>query len=98
MEEIRKSEHQYIYIKGLTHTGKVFRPSDWAERLCGAVACATLPANKVLNPVGYNVCALPVVLDGVSSVKIYEKLKQEHPLAFEFLLNFARDNHLEVLR
>ncbi|MBS0308865.1 MAG: DUF3579 domain-containing protein, partial [Proteobacteria bacterium] len=28
-----------FFILGLTSAGKQFRPSDWAERLCGVMAC-----------------------------------------------------------
>ena len=27
-----------IFIQGLTHAGRTFRPSDWAERLAGVMA------------------------------------------------------------
>ena len=29
-----------IFIQGVTLEGKTFRPSDWAERLAGAIICA----------------------------------------------------------
>ena len=28
-----------VFIQGLTQDGKTFRPSDWAERLAGAMSC-----------------------------------------------------------
>ena len=28
-----------VFIQGVTLDGKTFRPSDWAERLCGVMAC-----------------------------------------------------------
>ena len=37
-----------IIIKGITQQGKPFRPSDWAERLCGVMRCFER------DTVGYN--------------------------------------------
>ena len=37
-----------IIIKGITQQGKPFRPSDWAERLCGVMRCFEQ------DTVGYN--------------------------------------------
>ena len=31
-----------IFILGLTHAGRVFRPSDWAERLAGVMSAFPL--------------------------------------------------------
>ncbi|MDP9124789.1 MAG: DUF3579 domain-containing protein, partial [Pseudomonadota bacterium] len=28
-----------MFIQGLTLDGRTFRPSDWAERLAGAMSC-----------------------------------------------------------
>ena len=28
-----------VFIQGITRDGRTFRPSDWAERLCGAMSC-----------------------------------------------------------
>ena len=27
-----------VFIQGVTHDGKTFRPSDWAERLAGVMS------------------------------------------------------------
>jgi hypothetical protein len=27
-----------VFIQGITHEGKTFRPSDWAERLAGVMS------------------------------------------------------------
>ena len=52
-------------IRGVTLDGKPFRPSDWAQRLCGAMS-----ADK--------------------------RLGQVEPVAYRILLNFAKDNELQV--
>lgn len=28
-----------VFIQGITQDGRSFRPSDWAERLAGAMSC-----------------------------------------------------------
>src|SRR4030081_3052053 len=32
-------EPKEVFIQGRTKAGKAFRPSDWAERLAGAMSC-----------------------------------------------------------
>jgi hypothetical protein len=82
-------EHQEIIILGTTEAGKTFRPSDWAERLCGVLAHFT--GDQRLR---YSPQVTPSVRDGVKCVIIDARLKLQRPEAFAFLLGFARDNRL----
>ena len=84
-------EHQEIIIFGITDGGKHFRPSDWAERLCGVVAHFT--GDQRLR---YSPQVTPSVRDGVKCVIIDARLKAQRPEAFAFLLGFARDNRLQL--
>lgn len=81
---------EYI-IRGETNTGRRFRPSDWAERLCGLFA--QLDAN---NRMRYSPHVFPIRLDGVACVVVNRALETEDPMAFKFLMDFARDNDLKV--
>lgn len=82
-------DHQEIIILGITEVGKTFRPSDWAERLCGVLAHFT--GDQRLR---YSPQVTPSVRDGVKCVIIDARLRAQRPEAFAFLLGFARDNRL----
>lgn len=87
-----------FFIQGLTSDGKPFRPSDWAERLCGVLACFSPEAS--VNPhahLQYSPYVRPTILNGVKSVVVNEELRSFEPLAFHFVLNFAKDNDLQVV-
>jgi len=87
-----------IFIRGITADGRIFRPSDWAERLASLMArfrpvglCRTEPH------LGYSPYCIPTVVDGVRCLVVSESLRDIEPMAFDFLLNFARDNRLDVV-
>jgi hypothetical protein len=86
-------------IQGTTRDGKVFRPSDWAERLAGAMS-SFRPGGHAGGPgayIGYSPYCVPRVINGVSSVIVDEQLRDVELMAWDFVMNFARDNHLMVL-
>jgi Protein of unknown function (DUF3579) len=78
-------------IRGVTLEGKAFRPSDWAERLCGVMA-----AFGGDNRMQYSPFVHPVTADGLRCVVVDARLEQLEPMAYRFLLNFAKDNELQV--
>ncbi len=81
-----------IVIRGITKAGKKFRPSDWAERLA-----ALLSSMGTDHRMRYSPLVQPLSRAGVRCVVIQRALEQEDPQLFRFLLDFARDNDLEVL-
>ena len=83
-------------IHGVTTEGRVFRPSDWSERLAGAMASFRPKGGGVGARLGYSPYCRPEVVDGVRCVRVSEALKDLEPMAWEFVMNFARDNHLPV--
>ena len=78
-------------ILGTTLDGKVFRPSDWAERLCGVMS-----AFGGDNRMQYSPFVHPITADGVRCVVVDTRLETIEPMAYRFLLNFAKDNELKV--
>ena len=78
-----------IVIQGVTESGQTFRPSDWAERLCGVVSHFSGDQRLCYSPY-----ATPIVADGIKCVVIDARLRTSRPDAFEFLIGFARDNDL----
>lgn len=85
-------------VQGLTTEGRTFRPSDWAERLAGAMSCFR-PGGTVGGPgarIGYSPYCVPTSVGSVKAVLISEALKEIEPMAWDFVMNFARDNDLQV--
>lgn len=87
-----------IFIQGVTLDGKTFRPSDWAERLAGAMACFRPDGVRsgIGAYIGYSPYCVPRVINGVKCVIVSEALREIEPMAWDFVMNFARDNHLQT--
>jgi hypothetical protein len=84
-------ESPEVVIKGVTLEGKSFRPSDWAERLCGVLS--VFGAEKRME---YSPFVQPMTIGGIKCVVVDKKLEEAEPMAFKFLLSFAKDNELQV--
>jgi Protein of unknown function (DUF3579) len=87
-----------IFIQGITLEGRTFRPSDWAERLAGAMACFRPDGARggIGAYIGYSPYCVPRVINGVKCVIVNEALREIEPMAWDFVMNFARDNHLQT--
>ncbi len=48
--------------------------------------------------IGYSPYCVPQVVNGVKCVLVSEALREVEPMAWDFVMNFARDNHLPVVR
>lgn len=87
-----------FFIRGITSDGKQFRPSDWAERLCGVLACFRPEGSGGPNAhLQYSPYVRPTLLDGVKCVVVNEDLRNIEPLAYHFVVDFAKDNDLQVI-
>jgi hypothetical protein len=86
-------------IRGHTHDGRTFRPSDWSERLAGAMSSFRPGGGGggIGAYIGYSPYCVPLVVDGVKCVQVNEALKDIEPMAWDFVMNFARDNQLPVV-
>src|SRR4249920_583787 len=78
-------------IAGVTLDGKPFRPSDWAERLCGVMSAFGGDHRMQYSPFVH-----PVTASGVRCVVVDLRLEQVEPMAHRFPLAFAKDNELQV--
>lgn len=88
-----------FFIQGITLGGKAFRPSDWAERLAGALS-SFRPGGQQVRPgshISYSPYCVPRVIEGVKCVIVNEALRGLEPMAWDFVMNFARDNELQVV-
>ena len=81
-----------VVIRGVTVQGRTFRPSDWADRLAGIVGHV---GND--NRLNYSPDVQPVTRAGVRCVVINRRLDGQDARIFKFLLDFARENDLEVV-
>ena len=87
-----------FFIQGITSDGRTFRPSDWAERLCGVMSHFRPEGSGGRNAhLKYSPYVRPTLLNGVKSVLVNEQLRAIEPLAYHFVLDFARDNDLQVV-
>jgi hypothetical protein len=88
-----------FYIQGVTPDGKSFRPSDWAERLAGAMSCFRPEGVKagIGAFIGYSPYCVPRVVGGIKCVLVNEALRGIEPMAWDFVMHFARDNELQVV-
>lgn len=83
-------------IVGRTLDGRTFRPSDWTERLAGVMSQFRPGGPRPGSHLGYSPWCLPVVRDGVKCVVVHHDLRDHHVLAWDFCVNFAKDNSLQV--
>ncbi len=87
-----------LLIQGITADGRAFRPGDWAERLAGAMS--RFRPGGVLAPgwaLGYSPYCVPRIVGDIRSVLVDERLREIEPMAWDFVMNFARDNTLRVV-
>jgi hypothetical protein len=80
-----------IVIEGVTSQGKVFRPSDWAERMSGTLASFK---NRRIN---YSPLLQPTVnAQGYKCVVLDPKLKESCPEIYQSIIDFAKSNQLNI--
>jgi Protein of unknown function (DUF3579) len=90
------STAQEVIILGRTESGKIFRPSDWAERLTGVMSSFRPGGVQPSSHLSYSPWCIPTVIDGVKAVVVNRQLRDLEPMAWDFVLNFAKDNHLQL--
>lgn len=80
-----------IIIEGVTAEGQHFRPSDWAERMSGELA--TFKNHRIK----YSPLLQPsVTTKGHKCVIIDPSLKQTNQALYEYLIEFAKTNKLNI--
>ena len=86
------------FIQGITRDGRTFRPSDWAERLAGAMASFRPDGARggIGAHIGYSPLCVPRVINGIKCVIVSEALRDIEPMAWDFVMHFARDNELQL--
>ena len=97
-EPMTSPQPREFFIQGVTLDGQAFRPSDWAERLAGAMSCFRPDGVQggIGAYIGYSPLCVPRVINGIKCVIVSEALKGVEPMAWDFVMNFARDNQLQL--
>jgi len=86
-----------FFVLGITNNGKQFRPSDWAERLCGVLA-AYCPGTGGPNAhLKFSPYVYPTLVNGIKAVVVNRKLQKIEPLAYHFVRSFATDNDMQIV-
>lgn len=84
------SASKKLLIKGITESGQVFRPSDWAERMCGNL-CTFRNRRMYYSPL-----LRPVIIAGQKGVVVDPSLAELHPQLFREIIDFAEQNALQT--
>ena len=85
-----------VFILGLTTGGKTFRPSDWAERLAGVMSSFRPGGAQPGSHLSYSPWCIPTLIGNVKAVVVNRELRDHDVMAWDFVINFARDNDLQV--
>jgi hypothetical protein len=98
LPQTRKELADEFFILGLTNKGRQFRPSDWAERLCGVMSCFRSEGSGGVDAhLKFSPYVHPTVVNGTKAVVVNNALRKIEPLAYHFLVDFAKDNDLQVV-
>src|SRR5690606_18696004 len=90
------SNAKELFIQGVTREGRTFRPSDWAERLAGVMSQFRPGGASPGSHLSYSPWCVPMVVNGIKCVVVNSELRNFEPMAWDFVLNFAKDNDLQV--
>ena len=85
-----------VFIQGVTNSGRTFRPSDWAERLAGVMSQFRPGGATPGSHLSYSPWCVPTVINGVKCVIVNSDLRDYEPMAWDFVMNFAKDNDLQT--
>jgi Protein of unknown function (DUF3579) len=85
-----------FFILGLTQAGKVFRPSDWADRLCSVMAPYKPGGGGPGAHLTYSPYVMPDQKGDLKCVRVDKRIFELEPLAYKFLVSFATDNDLQI--
>lgn len=91
MNEHAPTPHDHLdgwIIEGFTRSGQVFRPSNWALRLCG---CLAVYQRQRLR---YSALLMPTQHEGHASIRVLADLAEAHPEIHQQVFQFAHFHDL----
>lgn len=80
-----------IIIEGKTQAGRKFRPSDWAERMSGALS--TFGRDQRIR---YSPMLQPLIIDGIKCISLDPKMQDQFPEMYTYIMGWADNNDLVV--
>lgn len=92
MLDLVTNDVKKIIIEGITESGRKFRPSDWAERMSGALS--TFGRDHRIQ---YSPMLQPMTVKGVKCVSVDPRLQDSAPEMFSYIMRWANANHLNVV-
>ena len=81
-----------IIIEGITENGRKFRPSDWAERMSGALS--TFGRDQRIQ---YSPLLQPMTVNGIKCVSVDPQLKDSFPEMFAYIMRWVDTNRQKVI-
>ena len=81
-----------IIIEGITENGRKFRPSDWAERMSGALSSFGRD-----HRIKYSPMLQPMTVNGIKCVSVDPHLKDTYPEMFAYIMRWVDTNHLKII-
>ena len=85
-----------IVIRGVTSDGRTFRPSNWAERLAGVMSQFRPRPLPQGDHITYSPWCMPGTDGNAKCLVVHPALKEQHPQAWEYIEQFARENDLQI--
>ena len=80
-----------IIIEGTTQGGRKFRPSDWAERMSGALS--TFGPDQRIR---YSPLLQPTTINGIKCIVIDPGMQDQFPEMYAYIMGWANKNELVV--
>ena len=80
-----------IIIEGVTESGRKFRPSDWAERMSGALS--TFGRDQRIH---YSPLLQPLTINGIKCVAIDPRMKDQCTEMYAYIMGWAHNNELKI--
>ncbi|OGT21887.1 MAG: acetyltransferase [Gammaproteobacteria bacterium RBG_16_57_12] len=80
-----------IIVEGVTKEGRTFRPSDWAERMSGALSRFGYDHRIHYSPLLY-----PTTINGIKCITVDLQLRETNPEVYKYIMSFAETNHLNT--
>jgi Protein of unknown function (DUF3579) len=81
----------YLVISGIQENGKPFRPRDWIDRIS-----STLASLDHSNRLHYSPSVQPCIIDGEKCLVVARGLEKSDPLAYRYVMDFAKSNKLRI--
>ena len=82
-----------LYASGYTDTAL----EQWADRLCGVMSHFRPGGPQPGSHLTYSPWCVPTVVGGIKCVVVNAQLRDAEPMAWDFVINFAKDNDLQVV-